>query len=79
MMLQKIYLVSPEKIQKCTGVKKCRKNKSSPERDFDKWIKISNNIREEDVKRKAQTKDIGKFLKNVLPDSPRPTVLPNFE
>ena len=39
-----------------------------PQSDFDKWIKLSGKLREEDVTRKAQLKDIAKFMKQFLPE-----------
>ena len=42
-----------------------------PQSDYDKWIKLRERLREEDVTRKAQLKDIAKFIKQVLP---QPTV-----
>ena len=65
-----MYHVSPEKFKRCAGVKTKKRTK---EDDYDNWIKMSNKIREEDVTRKAQTKDVAKFLKQVLP--PHPTFL----
>ena len=46
------------------------------EHDYDKWIKMSEKIREDDVTGKAQTEDIAKFLKQVL--RPHPTVNPKI-
>ena len=69
-MLREMYLVSPEQFKRCAGVKTKKCNK---EHDYDKWIKMSKKIREEDVTRKAQTKNVANFLKQVLP--PHPTFL----
>ena len=44
----------------------------------DKWIKMSEKLREEDVTRKAQLKDIAKFMKRVLPEKQQSTE-PKFE
>ena len=80
-MLQKIYLFSTEQFQKCACVKNkiITKKKSPSEHDNDNWIKMSKTIREEDVTRNAQTKDIAKFLKLVLPDRPLPALFPKIE
>jgi len=52
-----------------------KRKKLPPQHAYDKWIKMSKRIREEDVTRKAQLKDVAKFLKQLLPS---PTVQ-NFE
>ena len=41
-----------------------------PQIDYDKWIKMSGKLREEDVTRKTQLKDIAKFMTQVLPEAP---------
>ena len=48
-------------------------NTKEKEHDYGEWTKMSKKIRGEDVTRKAQTKDVANFLKQVLP--PYPTVL----
>ena len=45
-----------------------RRVKISPAKcDYDKRIKMSERLREEDVTRKAQLKDIANFMNTVLP------------
>ena len=48
-------------------VKIKKRTYNNKEHAYDKWIKMSKQIREEDCTRKAQTKDVAKFLKQVLP------------
>jgi hypothetical protein len=47
-----------------------KRRKLSPQNDDDKWIKMSERLREEYVTRKAQLKDIAKFMKPILPEIP---------
>ena len=47
----------------------------SPQSDYDKWIKLSEMLREEDVTRKAQVKDIAQLMKRVLPETPSSEIL----
>ena len=68
-MLREMYLVSPEQFKRCAGVKK----NNEKEHDFDRWNKMSKKIWKQDVTRKAQTKDVAKFLKQFLP--PNPTLI----
>ena len=42
---------------------------SAPHCDYDKWIMMSEKLREEDVTRRAQLKDIANFMKQVLSES----------
>ena len=62
-----------KQFKRCAGVKTKKRyyNKGTFMTSGLRWVK---KIREVDVNRKAQTKDVAKFLKQVL--SPRPTVLP---
>ena len=46
-----------------------------PQSDYDKWFKMSEMLREDDVTSKTLLKDIEKFMKNVLPETP----VPKFE
>ena len=39
-----------------------------PESNYDKWIKMSEKLREKDVSRQTQTNDITKYMKRVLPE-----------
>jgi hypothetical protein len=89
-MLRKMYLVSPQHFQKCKLATKIGANSESPlpskkgehkkskklppQHVYYKWIKMSKKIREKDVTRMTQIKDIAKFLKQVLPEPPQPTV-----
>jgi len=41
-----------------------------PQSDYDNWIKLSGTLREVDVTRKAQLKDIAKFMKQELLEPP---------
>jgi len=41
-----------------------------PQGDYEKLIEMSGKLREEDVTRKAQLKNIAKFMKQVLPEPP---------
>ena len=68
----KIYLVSSKHFKKLTEPKKTpsKIKRKLPRSDYDKWIKLSGKLREEDVTRKAQLKDIEKFMKQVLPEHP---------
>jgi hypothetical protein len=72
-----MYLVSAESFRKITASKnvpskiKQRRKLPSPQSDYDKWIKMSEKLREDDVTRQAQLKEIAKFIKQVLPE---PTV-----
>jgi hypothetical protein len=69
-----MYLVSSKHYKKLTAAKKLTATKKPPSKikrkfpqsDFDKWIEMSGKLREEDVTRKAQLKDIAKFRKQVL-------------
>ena len=73
-MLHKMYLVSSKHYKKLTAAKKLTATKKPPSKikrkfpqsDFDKWIEMSGKLREEEVTRKAQLKDIAKFMKQVL-------------
>ena len=38
--------------------------------DYDKWIKMSERLREEDVTRNDQLKDIAECMKHVVPEPP---------
>ena len=67
-MVREMCLVSPEQFKRCSGVKTEKNYKK--EHDYDKWIKMSKNIREQGFTRKAQTKDVANFLKQVLPTNP---------
>ena len=71
-MLHKMYLVSSEHFKKLTPSKKppSKIKRKLPQGDYDKWIKMIRKLREEDVTRKAQLKDIAKFMKQVLPERP---------
>ena len=82
-MLHKMYLVSSELIRNTSERQKKRnipssyktkRKKLQSQRAYDKWITMSKRISEEDVTRNAQLKDIAKFMKNVLPESPKPIV-----
>ena len=71
-MLHKMYLVSSKHFKKLVPPKKTpsKIKRKLPQSDYDKWIKLSGKLREEDVTRKAQLKDIVKFQKQVLPEPP---------
>ena len=71
-MLHKMYLISSKHFKKLTAAKKTpsKIKRKLPQSDYDKWIKLSGKLREEDVTRKAQLKDIAKFMKQVLPEPP---------
>ena len=71
-MLHKMNLVSSKHFKKLTAPKKTpsRIKRKLPQSDYDKWIKVSGKLREEDVNPKAQLKDIAMFTKQVLPEPP---------
>jgi hypothetical protein len=62
---------------KNTSSRRKQKN-NNKEHDYDKWIKMNKKIREEDITRRAQNKNVAKFLKHVLPTPPT-VVVPKFE
>ena len=78
-MLHKMYLVSSELFQKYSlavtnkSSSKIEGRRKLPplQSDNDKWITMSERLREEDVTSKAQLKDIANFMKQFLPE---PTV-----
>ena len=65
-----MYLVSSKVYKKLTASRKppLKIKRKLPQNDFDKWIKLSWKLREEDVTHKAQLKDIAKFMKQILPE-----------
>jgi hypothetical protein len=67
-----MYLVSSKHFKRLTASKKppSKIKRKLPQSDFDKWIAMSGKLREEDVIRKAQLKDIAKFMRQVLPEPP---------
>ena len=67
-----MYLVSPKPFQKLTATKKPPSNikRKLPQSDYDRWIKLSGKLREEDVTRMEQIKDIAKVMKQVLLNPP---------
>ena len=72
-MLHKIYLVSSKIFQKLAVLPskiKRRRKLSTGQSEYDKWIQMSERLREEDVTRIAQLKDIAKFMKHVLLERP---------
>ena len=54
-----------------------KKRKLPSQRDNDKWIKMSEKIRDVDVTGKAHLKDFAKFMKRVLPETTQ-TSFPKF-
>ena len=86
-MLHKMYLVSPKILQRYKHArskveakkrervkkkKKMRRNLSS-QSDSDKCIMLIERLREENVTRNAQLKDIANFMKTVLPQHHSPS------
>jgi len=71
-MLQKLYLVSSKSFKKLAAPKKppSKIKRKLPQSDFDKWIKLSGKLQEEDATLKAPIKDIAKFVKQVPPEPP---------
>ena len=70
-MLHKMYLVSSKHFKEIKAPKKTASKikRKLPQIDY-KWIKLSGKLREVDVTRKAQLKDIPKFMKQVLLEPP---------
>jgi hypothetical protein len=60
-----MYLVSSKHYKKLTSTQKppSKIKRILPQSDFDKWIKMSGKLREEDVTCKAHSKEIAKFVK----------------
>jgi hypothetical protein len=73
-MLHKMYLFSSELFQKLPATNKLpsniRRGRILLQSDYDKWIKIRERLREKNVTRNAQIKDIAKFKKQFLPEPP---------
>ena len=67
-----MYLVLSELFQKCAATTKLlsKIKRKFSQNNYDKLIELSGKIREEDVTRKVQLKDIAKFMKQVLPERP---------
>jgi len=67
-----MYLVSSKLFQKLTATNKLpsKIKPKLPQSDYDKWIKLSGKLQEEILTRKAQLKDIAKFMKQVNPEPP---------
>jgi hypothetical protein len=66
-----MHLVSSN-VYKLTASKKqpSKTKRKLPHSDFDKWIDMSGKLREEDVIRTAQLKQLAKFMRQVLPEPP---------
>jgi hypothetical protein len=60
-----MYLVSFKHLKRLTAPKKTpsKIKRKLPQNDYDNWINLSGKLREEDITRKAQLKDITKFMK----------------
>ena len=71
-MLHKMYLDSSKHFQNFAATNKphSKMKRKLPQNDYDNWIKIRGNLREEHFTRKAQLKDIANLLKQVLPEPP---------
>jgi hypothetical protein len=65
-----MYLVSSKHFKKLTASKKppSKIKRKFPQSDYDKWIKMSGKLREEDITRKAMLKDIAKFMNKFCPN-----------
>ena len=65
-------LASSKVYKKLTATKKppSKIKRKLPHSDYDKWIEMIAKLREEDVIRQAQVKDIAKFMRQVLPEPP---------
>jgi hypothetical protein len=52
--------------------KKKRKKNSNSQHDYDKWVKMRNQIREDQIRHDTQIKAIADFLQKVLPSQKQP-------
>ena len=69
-MLHKMYQDWSKHFQNFAATNKphSKIKRKLPQSDYDNWIKIRGNLREENCTRKAQLKDIANLLKQVYPN-----------